>query len=63
MSFLSISGVTKRFGGVVANRDISFEVAPGERIGFDFSLAPDGPPQLTSVRPLAAPAPVSGSTR
>jgi hypothetical protein len=38
-------------------------VAPGERIGFDFSLAPDGPPQLRAVRPLAAPVPAAGSTR
>lgn len=39
MSFLSISGVTKRFGGVVANRDISFEVAPGELVGV---IGPNG---------------------
>ncbi len=32
MSLLSISGITKRFGGVVANRDVSFEVAPGELV-------------------------------
>jgi len=39
VSFLSISGVTKRFGGVVANRDISFEVAPGELVGV---IGPNG---------------------
>ena len=39
MSFLSISGVTKRFGCVVANRDISFEVAPGELVGV---IGPNG---------------------
>ncbi|MBI2161926.1 MAG: ABC transporter ATP-binding protein [Candidatus Rokubacteria bacterium] len=39
MSFLSISGVTKRFGGVVANRDVSFEVAPGELVGV---IGPNG---------------------
>jgi len=39
VSFLSISGVTKRFGGVVANRDVSFEVAPGELVGV---IGPNG---------------------
>ncbi len=39
MSFLSVSGVTKRFGGVVANRDVSFEVAPGELVGV---IGPNG---------------------
>ena len=29
VSLLSVSGVTKRFGGITANRDISFEVARG----------------------------------
>ena len=33
MSLLSVAGVTKRFGGITANRDISFEVAPGELVG------------------------------
>lgn len=39
MSLLAVSGVTKRFGGVVANRDISFEVAPGELVGV---IGPNG---------------------
>ncbi len=39
MSFLSVAGVTKRFGGVVANRDVSFEVAPGELVGV---IGPNG---------------------
>ena len=39
MSRLSVSGVTKSFGGVVANRDISFEVAPGELVGV---IGPNG---------------------
>jgi branched-chain amino acid transport system ATP-binding protein len=39
MSFLSVTGLTKRFGGVVANRDISFEVAPGELVGV---IGPNG---------------------
>lgn len=39
MSLLSVSGVTKRFGGIVANRGISFDVAPGELIGI---IGPNG---------------------
>jgi len=39
MSLLSVDGVTKAFGGVVANRDISFEVAPGELVGV---IGPNG---------------------
>ncbi|HEV8309417.1 MAG TPA: ABC transporter ATP-binding protein [Methylomirabilota bacterium] len=39
MSLLRVRGVTKRFGGVVANRDISFEVAPGELVGV---IGPNG---------------------
>jgi branched-chain amino acid transport system ATP-binding protein len=36
---LDIQGVTKRFGGLVANRDISFEVGPGELVGV---IGPNG---------------------
>jgi branched-chain amino acid transport system ATP-binding protein len=39
MSILSVAGVTKRFGGVVANHDISFDVAPGELVGV---IGPNG---------------------
>jgi len=39
VSLLSVAGVTKRFGGVVANRDISFDVAPGELVGV---IGPNG---------------------
>ena len=36
---LDIQGVSKRFGGVVANADISFTVAPGEIVGV---IGPNG---------------------
>jgi len=39
MSLLSVAGVTKRFGGVMANREISFDVAPGELVGV---IGPNG---------------------
>jgi branched-chain amino acid transport system ATP-binding protein len=39
MSLLEVSGLTKRFGGLVANRDVSFTVAPGELVGV---IGPNG---------------------
>ena len=39
MSLLRVAGLTKRFGGVVANRDISFAVRPGELVGV---IGPNG---------------------
>jgi branched-chain amino acid transport system ATP-binding protein len=39
VSLLSVAGVTKRFGGVVANRDVSLEVSAGELIGV---IGPNG---------------------
>jgi len=39
MSLLTVSGITKRFGGVVANQNISFQVAPGELVGI---IGPNG---------------------
>jgi len=39
VSLLSIAGVTKRFGGITANRDVSFDVAPGELVGI---IGPNG---------------------
>ncbi len=39
MTLLAVSGLTKRFGGVVANRDISFVVRPGELVGI---IGPNG---------------------
>jgi branched-chain amino acid transport system ATP-binding protein len=39
VSLLSVSGVSKRFGGIVANRGISFDVEPGELVGI---IGPNG---------------------
>jgi branched-chain amino acid transport system ATP-binding protein len=39
MNLLEVTGLTKRFGGVVANRDISFAVTPGELVGV---IGPNG---------------------
>jgi branched-chain amino acid transport system ATP-binding protein len=39
MSLLEVAGLTKRFGGLVANRDVSFTVAPGELVGI---IGPNG---------------------
>ncbi len=39
MSLLEVRGLTKRFGGVVANRDISFAVEAGELVGI---IGPNG---------------------
>jgi len=39
VSLLAVAGLTKRFGGVVATRDVSFRVAPGELVGV---IGPNG---------------------
>ena len=39
MSLLEVSGITKRFGGITANQDISFDVAAGELVGI---IGPNG---------------------
>jgi len=39
MTGLSVRGLTKQFGGVIANRDISFDVRPGELVGV---IGPNG---------------------
>jgi branched-chain amino acid transport system ATP-binding protein len=39
VSLLSVAGISKRFGGIAANRGISFAVAPGELVGI---IGPNG---------------------
>jgi branched-chain amino acid transport system ATP-binding protein len=39
MSLLTVRGLSKRFGGIAANRGISFEVAAGELVGI---IGPNG---------------------
>jgi branched-chain amino acid transport system ATP-binding protein len=39
VSFLTVAGLTKRFGGIVANRSISFDVDAGELVGI---IGPNG---------------------
>jgi branched-chain amino acid transport system ATP-binding protein len=46
---LSARGITKRFGGLVANRDISFEVAEGELVGV---IGPNGAGKSTHFEVL-----------
>jgi branched-chain amino acid transport system ATP-binding protein len=44
VSFLEISGVTKRFGGLVALNDVTFSVAQGELVGI---IGPNGAGKTT----------------
>ena len=49
MTDISIRGLTKRFGGVTAVRDLSFDVGAGEVTGF---LGPNGAGKTTTLRML-----------
>ena len=47
MTLLRVSGVTKRFGGITANRAITFDVAHGELVGI---IGPNGAGKSTLFR-------------
>ncbi|HEX8042682.1 ABC transporter ATP-binding protein [Candidatus Deferrimicrobium sp.] len=59
MSFLSVGGVTKRFGGLSANDDISFDVARGEIVGL---IGPNGAGKSTLFSCIAGYYPVTSGT-
>ncbi len=49
MSAITVSGLTKDYGGVLANDAVSFEVAEGEIFGY---LGPNGAGKTTTIRTL-----------
>jgi ABC-2 type transport system ATP-binding protein len=61
MAAITIQGLTKRFGDVVAVDDLSFEVDQGTVVGF---LGPNGAGKTTTLRTLLGlVTPTTGSTR
>jgi ABC-type branched-subunit amino acid transport system ATPase component/ABC-type branched-subunit amino acid transport system permease subunit len=53
---LAVQGVTVRYGGIVAVKDVSFAVAPGEVVGV---IGPNGAGKTTLVNALTAQAPLA----
>jgi branched-chain amino acid transport system ATP-binding protein len=56
---LSVQGVSKRFGGVVANEDISFDVAEGELVSV---IGPNGAGKSTLFKVICGIPPPRGRT-
>jgi branched-chain amino acid transport system ATP-binding protein len=60
-ALLEVEGLTKRFGGLVANQDVSFRVAAGEIVGL---IGPNGAGKTTLFNAIAGFfAPSSGAIR
>jgi branched-chain amino acid transport system ATP-binding protein len=56
---LAVSGLTKRFGGLVAVKDLSFEIRPGEILGL---IGPNGSGKSTAMKAImGVERPTSGS--
>jgi ABC-2 type transport system ATP-binding protein len=56
---IEVQGLTKHYGALTAIRDVTFNVAPGEIVGF---LGPNGAGKSTAMRILACFMPASGGT-
>jgi len=56
-ALLEINGLSKNFGGCAALSDVSFSVAPGERLGF---IGPNGSGKTTSINCIAGTIPNHG---
>ena len=54
MSLLSVQGLCKSFGGVVAARDVSFDLAAGELLAL---IGPNGAGKTTTFNMVGGPAP------
>ena len=59
MSILSLANVTKRFGGLTAVNELSFDLAAGETVGL---LGPNGSGKTTALNMISGYLPVSGGT-
>jgi ABC-2 type transport system ATP-binding protein len=61
MAPIEVAGLTKRYGDVLANDDLSFEVAEGEVFGY---LGPNGAGKTTTIRTLMGfQSPTAGTAR
>src|SRR5258708_17914165 len=56
---IEVQNLTKHYGPVTAIRDVSFNVAPGEIVGF---LGPNGAGKSTTMRILSCFMPASGGS-